>query len=526
MTLFPAFLKLANRPVLVVGGGSIAASKIPSLVEAGANVTVVAPHLNAQLAEQARNNKFTWLPKPFSPEDLDNKFLVIAATSLREVNAAVFAEAERRQILCNAVDDIDHCHFYYGAIVQRGDLQIAISTNGKSPALAQRLRKELEQQFGPEYSAWLDHLGAAREHLRGATTHPESTKQQLHHLAAPAAFHRFLERLNNLPESKRDLPDCKVVPETKPICHPERSEGPAVSSPPITPCRVPQTSVLPLGSWVSPSSAGPASESGSVAPPNLPGKIFLLGAGPGDPDLLTQKSARLLRSANIVLHDSLVSAEILALIPASANRIDVGKRAGQRLLTQSEINSLLIDAAHKHEIVVRLKGGDPLLFGRAAEEIAALRAASIDFEIVPGISAAFAAAAAAQISLTDRRLASRVLFTTYSRSEDARAFNGVPIAPDTTVVVYMPGPDYAEVSRWLQDGGLAPETPLLVVSKATNPDQSAQLTTIAALPTHKPLPAPALLIVGRVAANKSLLDNATSWLAQQLHESPEKMSIL
>jgi uroporphyrin-III C-methyltransferase len=256
-----------------------------------------------------------------------------------------------------------------------------------------------------------------------------------------------------------------------------------------------------------------------------PGKVFLVGAGPGDPDLLTQKAARLLQSANIVLHDSLVSAEMLALIPPAAQRIDVGKRAGHRLLTQSEINTLLVDAARKHEIVIRLKGGDPLLFGRAAEEIEALRAARIDFEIVPGISAAFASAAAAQISLTDRRSASRVLFTTYSRSEEARAFNGVPIAPDTTVVVYMPGPDYAEVSRWLLDAGLASETPVLVVSKVTSANQSTVEATIASLFSQNPLPAPALLIVGRVASRSVVADTNASWFDQTAIGPSEKISI-
>jgi uroporphyrin-III C-methyltransferase len=259
--------------------------------------------------------------------------------------------------------------------------------------------------------------------------------------------------------------------------------------------------------------------------PALPGTVYLLGAGPGDPDLLTQKSARLLQSANVVLHDSLVGPEILVLIPKSAQRIDVGKRAGLRLLTQSEINALLIDAAAKHEIVVRLKGGDPLLFGRAAEEIQALRNAKINFEIVPGISAAFAAAAAAQISLTDRRLASRVLFTTFSRSEDARSFSGAPIAPDTTVIVYMPGPNYHEVSTWLIDSGLAPETPCAVISKASQQDQAVHTTTVAALANQGPLPAPALLIVGRVAAHSSTSASAADWLKQLAHEIPNGISI-
>jgi len=251
----------------------------------------------------------------------------------------------------------------------------------------------------------------------------------------------------------------------------------------------------------------------------LPGHVYLLGAGPGDPELLTIKAARILQSADIVLHDSLVSPEVLAFIPVSAERIDVGKRAGFRLLTQDNINSLLVDAARRHEIVVRLKGGDPLLFGRAAEEIQALRRQNISVEVVPGVSSAFASAAAAKISLTDRRVASRVLFTSFSRSAAARLFSGVDLSPDTTVVVYMPGPDYAEVSRWLLDANLVPDTPVQVVSKASQPDQIMHATTIAALANLAALPAPALLIVGRVVAPAA--DDATgvAWLAENASES-------
>jgi uroporphyrin-III C-methyltransferase len=230
-------------------------------------------------------------------------------------------------------------------------------------------------------------------------------------------------------------------------------------------------------------------------------KVFLLGAGPGDPELLTVKALRILQSAEVVLHDSLISPEILNLIPPTAERIDVGKRAGFRLLTQQDINSLLLSNAAKHKIVVRLKGGDPLLFGRAAEEIQSLREADIDFEVVPGISAAFGAAAAAKVSLTDRRLSSHVLFTTFSRAPEAKFLPGIGLTADTTVVVYMPGPDYAEVSRWLQDAAVSPDTPVLVISKASHPDQSQHATTVAGLTQLSPLPAPALLLVGRVAAS-------------------------
>ncbi|HWY06431.1 MAG TPA: bifunctional precorrin-2 dehydrogenase/sirohydrochlorin ferrochelatase [Candidatus Acidoferrales bacterium] len=202
MSLFPAFLKLHSRRVLVVGGGSIAAQKIPGLLEAGAHVHVVSPKLAPQLAEWVRNRQIDWSPKPFDPNDLDGAFLVIAATSLRDLNAHVYREADRRNILCNSVDDIDHCHFYYGSIVHRGDLQIAISTNGKSPALAQRLRKELEEQFGPEYECWLDWLGAARETLRAQSSDPEITKHWLHLLASRPMFERFLQQATSTDNSE------------------------------------------------------------------------------------------------------------------------------------------------------------------------------------------------------------------------------------------------------------------------------------------------------------------------------------
>ncbi len=192
MTLFPAFLKLTNRQVILIGGGSLAESKLPALLQSGARVRIISPRLNPDLQSQARANTIEWWPKRYEQGDLAGAFLVIAATSNSEVNAAVFQEAEARSILCNSVDDVENCHFYYGSIVQRGDLQIAISTNGKSPALAQRLRHELEQQFGPEYATWLEWLGAARQILRAQNSDPELTKQWLHLVASQPLFEKFL----------------------------------------------------------------------------------------------------------------------------------------------------------------------------------------------------------------------------------------------------------------------------------------------------------------------------------------------
>jgi precorrin-2 dehydrogenase/sirohydrochlorin ferrochelatase len=185
-------VKLQGRLVVVVGGGAIAESKIEGLVAAEARINLVAPQINAAIASWVEQEKITWHAREFAPADLDGAHLVIAATSAHGVNESVFREADTRGILCNAVDDIEHCHFYYGSVVQRGDLQIAISTNGKSPALAQRLRLQLEKQFGPEYELWLEWLGAARDLLRAGESSADSKKILLHHLASEPMFDRFL----------------------------------------------------------------------------------------------------------------------------------------------------------------------------------------------------------------------------------------------------------------------------------------------------------------------------------------------
>jgi len=196
------FAKLDGRSVVVVGGGEIAAGKLDSLLQAGAKVVVVSPALNPQVSSLVKEGKIEWREKEFSPEDLDGAFLVIAATSVPSVNESVYRAADARGLLCNAVDDIENCHFYYGAVVQRGDLQIAISTNGKSPALAQRLRKELEAQFGPEYESWIEWLGAAREALRASGAAPAQTKDVLHSLASRERFERFLQESARKPSTE------------------------------------------------------------------------------------------------------------------------------------------------------------------------------------------------------------------------------------------------------------------------------------------------------------------------------------
>jgi len=186
--MFPIFLKLESRPCLVVGAGIIAEGKIQGLLSELASVKVVAPEATAQIRQWASAGAIEWHEREFESADLDGKFLVIVATSSRDVNTRVFTEAHAKNILCNAVDDPANCDFYYPAVVRRGDLQIAISTGGHSPALAQRLRQELEQQFGPEYESWVAELGKQREELAAAELDPEVRKRILHELASRASF--------------------------------------------------------------------------------------------------------------------------------------------------------------------------------------------------------------------------------------------------------------------------------------------------------------------------------------------------
>ncbi len=250
------------------------------------------------------------------------------------------------------------------------------------------------------------------------------------------------------------------------------------------------------------------------------GKVYLVGAGPGDPELLTLKAARILASADIVLHDSLVSREVLARVSPSAQIIDVGKRCGRKLLSQDEINSLLVCYASSKAVVVRLKGGDPLIFGRAGEELEALREAGIEFEIVPGITAAIGAAAVAGISLTDRRVASQLLISTFSRRPEGNPMNWSAVTPATTLVLYMPGPDYTEVAQRLLDAGLPLELPCVIVSNATSSHQQIRWTTVAKLAHEKKLPAPALLIVGRVASRHIQDVSAAFWWEESIFAAP------
>jgi uroporphyrin-III C-methyltransferase len=432
MTLLPIFLKLANRNCLLVGAGSVALDKIGSLLPTGLNLRVIAPEAHPDIQQLALEGKLEWIQRPFDAADLDNNFVVIAATDAREVNTAVYQGCIERNIPCNSVDDIPNCDFFFGSVVSRGNLQIAISTTGESPAAAQRLRREIDAQLPDDIGDWLETLGQLRREVLASHPRSEARKSLLHQLA--------------------QLPVCASAT-----------------------CPSRQMALAPLA--------------------EKRGMVSLVGAGPGDPDLLTVKALRLIQTADVVLHDDLVPHAILQLASPIAEIVNVGKRCGAKTITQDEINALMIDHARANRSIVRLKSGDPLIFGRAAEEMTALAEADVPFEMVPGITAAFAAAAAIGCSLTDRNSASNVTFSTGHHAQ-SHNHSPLPEIEDTTRVVYMPGRDlHLLAAEWLQQG-LPPDFPCALISNAAQPDQQIRCTTLAALGDLAPVPAPSLLIAG------------------------------
>ncbi len=440
MSLLPVFLKLNGRRGLVVGAGSVALEKIGNLLKTGLRIRVVAPDATPEIQKLAIEDRLEWIQRTFELADLDGNFLVIAATDSAEVNAAIYHGAVERGILANSVDDPPHCDFYFGSVVSRGALQIAISTAGESPAFAQRLRREIDSLLPGDLGPWLESLGRLRREVLATQPSGQARKALLHQLAG------------------RQLCDKASCPSRRLALTPLNQETSGFGS-----------------------------------------KVYLVGAGPGDPELLTVKALRLIQSADLILHDDLVPQAILELALSAAEIINVGKRCGVKSITQEQINTLMVERAREqkspHSTIVRLKSGDPLIFSRTAEEIAALTEANIPFEIVPGVSAAFAAAASIGCPLTSRNSASSVIFST---GHHAQSHNLLPHSQieDSTRVVFMPGRDLRDLAQEWLDEGLHAEFPCAVVSQAAQPGQQIHYTTLAALGNAEPMPAPTLLIAG------------------------------
>ena len=451
MSLFPIFVKLERRPCLVVGAGNVALEKITSLLRSGAQLRVVAPTACDAVRQLAENGAIALELRGFDEADLDGQALVITATDSRDVNRQVFLAAQQRGLLCNSVDDPPNCDFYFASIVQRGKLQIAISTAGESPALAQRLRREIDAQLPADTATWLGELGNLRREI--LSSHPAGSERK-------ALLHTLAER--SVCSSDTCPSRQFAFPERQPKKQPART----------------------------------AAQKGTV---------YLVGAGPGDPELLTLKAADLLATADVVLHDDLVPQAILDRACVDTQIISVGKRCGSRRVTQQQIHALMIEKARSGASVVRLKSGDPLIFGRAGEEIEALEQAQIPCEIVPGVTTMFAAAAAARKSLTDRRSASKVILTTahhasHSDGLERPSFWRGPLPNDATLGIYMPGRDLRALAWDMLQAGLPADLPIIVMSHVSLPDEASRRTTLGELGELEAGPAPMLILAGRPLA--------------------------
>jgi len=450
MRYFPVFLDLRDRPALVVGGGAVAARKAESLVAAGASVTVVSPALVPKLEALSATGRLRHVRRAFTAADVEGRWLVIAATGSRAVNAGVSEAATALRVPCNVVDDQELSTCIMPAIINRGELQIAVSTGGASPSLARLVRARLEQALDHSLAAFATFAGRWRAVAR--------------------------TRLRDAPARRRFLSALLNGPATAAI---RAGRGDAADEQ----ARL----LLDSGDW-------------------REGSVTLVGAGPGDPGLLTVRALRVLQEADVIVHDRLVSNEVLDLARRDAERIDVGKRPGGAGAGQEEINALLVERARRGESVVRLKGGDPFVFGRGGEELDHLHAHGIRCDVVPGITAAVAAAASAGIPLTDRRSARSLRLLTANSEAALAGYDLSDLARGhETLALYMGVATLPKVRDRLLASDVAGTMPVAFIENASTATQRVVVTDVANMlraADAENVRSPAITLIGRVAGDR------------------------
>ncbi|MBO0408503.1 siroheme synthase CysG [Aeromonas hydrophila] len=457
MDYLPIFCRLDNKPVLLVGGGEVAERKARLLLDAGAQLTVVAPELDPELAELAANGSIEWLAGEFAPAQLTGKWLVVAATERREVNALVYQSANQARIFANVVDDPKRSSFIMPSIIDRSPLMVAISSGGKAPVLARLLREKLEALLPQHLGAVAAFAGSLRERVKAR-------------FASMGERRRFWERLLGADRLEQAL-----------------ARGDSASA-----------------NQLADSLFADESQTG--------GEVVLVGAGPGDPGLLTLHALRQMQQADVVVYDRLVSDEVMALVRRDAKRIFVGKQAGNHCVPQEGINQLLLEEAKKGQRVVRLKGGDPFIFGRGGEELETLVGSGIGFQVVPGITAASGCAAYAGIPLTHRDHAQSVRFVTAHGKGGAQDLDWPLLAKDKqTLVFYMGLSSCATIREQLLAHGKAGHTPVALIERGTQPSQRVIRGTLDQLPALAVgVESPALIMVGSVVT----LADQLAWFGQ------------
>jgi uroporphyrin-III C-methyltransferase/precorrin-2 dehydrogenase/sirohydrochlorin ferrochelatase len=462
------FADLRGRRVLVVGGGDVAERKVRMLLDTGARVAIVAGELTPWLEKRARaaDGGLTHRGTHFADTQLDDVVLAVAATDDRELNARVAAAAAARNRLANVVDDAELSSFIVPAIVDRSPVVIAVSTGGVAPVLARLIRERLESLVDESFGTLATVLARWRARIRAA-------------LPDLAARRRFYESVI------RGLVAARV--RAGRVAEAERA----------------------LEALIAAARTSHATLPGA-------GSVALVGAGPGDPGLLTLNALRALQEADVILHDRLVSDEVLALARRDADRIRVGKEAGAHSVPQARINELMIEHARAGRRVVRLKGGDPFIFGRGGEELEALRAARIEYEVVPGITAAIACAAYAGIPLTHRSHAQSLRLITAHCGDSMDTLDWASVARERqTLVFYMGASRLAVIGERLIEHGRDASTPVAIIENGSRNDQRVTATTLAQLSdvaARGKIRSPALTIVGEVAA----LADQLAWFGKPL----------
>ena len=454
MDYLPVFLRLHSHPVLVVGGGTVALRKVTWLLKTAARVTVIARELHPELAALSARGSIVHLAQDFTSAHLASAVAVIAASGERDANRAVADAARERGIPVNVVDDLALSTFIFPAIIDRSPLVVAVSSSGHAPVLARRVREQIEALLPARLGALARFMGAQRQAVQRA-------------LSAPA---------------RRALW--------------ERIAGGAVARQVLRGEEAAATRSFARELLTSQLTSAPGTGSSSL------GEVYLIGAGPGDADLLTLRALQLLQQADVILYDRLVSAQVLDRSRRDAERIFVGKEAGERG-QQQRINELLVSLARAGKRVARLKGGDPFVFGRGGEELEVLAAHDIPCIVVPGITAALGAAASAALPLTHRRLAHSVTFVNGHQGEGAAADWRFFADPRHTVVFYMAVAQLPTIVARLQAAGAAADHPVALIEQATLPQQRvlrARLADIVAHAAERQVGPPALLVTGDAAA--------------------------
>ena len=470
MNHFPVFLDLKDRHCLVIGGGSVATRKVLNLIKANANVVVISPEMSDELKQLGKAGKVTLIEREFEVSDIAVAFLVVAATDNKEVNATIAKQANNANTMVNVADNAKLCSFIFPSVLDRSPVTIAVSTGGASPVLARQLRMKLETMI----PSACGRLAGITEEYREKVKKHFPKQEQRKNFWENALKGTFAE----LVYAGQDDSARKILDETL-------ENG--LSENPI-------------------------------------GEVYLVGAGPGDPDLLTFKAVRLMQQADVMVYDRLVSKPILDMANKNAERLYVGKEKDNHAVPQGEINDLLVKLALQGKRVLRLKGGDPFIFGRGGEEIEKLAENEIPFQVVPAVTAASGCSSYAGIPLTHRDYAQSVTFATGHLKDGSINLNWDQLTQKNhTIVFYMGLTGMSVISKELQDHGMSGDMPAALVEQGTTRNQRVHIGTVATLPQliiDSGVRAPTLTIIGEVVK----LHDKLHWYEPERHVQETEFS--